>query len=341
MQQPPVQLPHTVYLEITNRCNSKCATCVRTYAMPEEERDLGLEEIRALVAGFGDTPPQRFVLNGIGEATLHADLVEIVAMLKQTRARVLFNTNAIALRPALALQLSRAGLDELRISCDGARRETYKLLRGVDSFHKVVDNVTAVARALKEAGAAQPALSIWITGTADNVEELPALVDLVHSMGVPELYYQRLVFRDDATAFGVANAGHAILKTSQGDLPARQRQAFAAAEDRARELGVKLRGSGNADAPSAVPRSGDSTGRPWQQCGRPFASTYVTANGNVLPCCISLFATSDYEAITLGNVFRSPLLKVWNDHRYEDFRNRFHSDNPVDCCRRCGTDWSL
>ena len=51
--------------------------------------------------------------------------------------------------------------------------------------------------------------------------------------------------------------------------------------------------------------------------------------------------SADYEAITLGNIFTSPLLKVWEDDRYTEFRRRFHTDDPVDCCRRCGTDWSL
>ena len=327
-----------LYLEVTNRCNSKCATCVRTFDLAEPERDVDLKDVRRLVASFPPgQAPRRVVLNGVGEALLHRNLIEIVTLFVATGAEVSFNTNAITLSPEMALALARAGLAALRISIDGAQRATYRSLRGVDALHRVAANTRAATCALADAGLVRPAVSIWFTGTRGNVGELPAMVRLARDVGVSELYFQRMVFRDGDRAFGAARADESL---ARGGLSAQEERAFQEAQQLASELGVTLRGSGNAEEPRAVlPRPNQD--RPWSACKRPFNSAYVTANGNVLPCCVAPFATADYAAITLGNAREQGLPEIWRGARYEAFRARFGTDDPVDCCRRCGVDWSL
>jgi radical SAM protein with 4Fe4S-binding SPASM domain len=79
--------------------------------------------------------------------------------------------------------------------------------------------------------------------------------------------------------------------------------------------------------------------RPWSGCTRPWRSTYVTANGNVLPCCIAPFATRDYEGLILGNAFERPISEIWSGAEYEAFRRAHASDDPPEPCRGCGTRW--
>jgi radical SAM protein with 4Fe4S-binding SPASM domain len=67
----------------------------------------------------------------------------------------------------------------------------------------------------------------------------------------------------------------------------------------------------------------------------------VTANGNVLPCCISPWVTRDYRALVLGNVFRERFADIWNGERYRKFRTDFEGDAPPDPCRGCGLLWSI
>ena len=45
------ELPRQVYIETTNRCNSRCQTCVRTFHPLEPARDLSLDELAILLAG--------------------------------------------------------------------------------------------------------------------------------------------------------------------------------------------------------------------------------------------------------------------------------------------------
>jgi radical SAM protein with 4Fe4S-binding SPASM domain len=68
---------------------------------------------------------------------------------------------------------------------------------------------------------------------------------------------------------------------------------------------------------------------------------YVTANGNVLPCCIAPFTGVPYGEIVLGNLFTDVAETIWNGPRYRDWRRRMLSDKPPAACEGCGAGWSL
>lgn len=332
------QIPHlkSLYVEITNRCNSLCTSCVRTYDLAEPERDLPYEQVKALVTRLApEDSLDRVVLNGVGEATLHPRLVEIVSLFTERGTQVLFNSNAIALSPDMAVALGRAGLQELRISVDGATPATYKHLRGVDVLDRVLRNVKAARQALDEAQLATPKLSIWFTACRSNLREWPAMVRLTHETGVRELYFQRLVFRDELE-FGSATRQEAL---TQG-LSERERAALVEARQLAHTLGVELKGSGASDDAERVVDL-DSAARPWAGCRRPYESAYVTANGKVLPCCIAPFSTANYASSVLGDVTNTSISDVFRSDAYETFRKEFESEDPRECCKRCGSDWSL
>ena len=89
------ELPRSLYLETTNRCDSECQTCVRTFRTTEPPADLTLERVRGIVAQFPDL--DRVVLHGIGEPLLNREIFDIVAFLKSRVPLVLFNSDAISL----------------------------------------------------------------------------------------------------------------------------------------------------------------------------------------------------------------------------------------------------
>ncbi len=119
-------LPRSLYLETTNRCDSKCQTCIRTFETLEPPADLTLDRVRAIVDQFPLL--DRVVLHGIGEPLLNPEIFDIVAHLKTRVASVLFNSDAISLTPARARRLIESGLDEYRVSLDAATAATYRQL---------------------------------------------------------------------------------------------------------------------------------------------------------------------------------------------------------------------
>ena len=330
--RPPVvaTLPRSLYLETTNRCDSKCQTCIRTFQSLEPPADLTLEQVKAIASQFPVL--DRVVLHGIGEPLLNVEIFAIVAYLKTRSATVLFNSDAISLTAKRALKLIESGLDEYRVSMDAATRQTYRKLRGVDQFDRVVVNVRRLVALERERSRSAPRVSLWFTASRANLHELMAFVRLAGDLGVPEVYVQRLVFN----GLGLATAENAL----HGRLEQQERELLDQAEELARTLGLTLRASG-LTTPLVSLKGETSRPRPWAGCQRPWTLSYVTANGNVVPCCISPWVARDYQALILGNAFAEPFAEIWNGERYRRFRIDFESASPPDPCRGYGLRWSI
>jgi MoaA/NifB/PqqE/SkfB family radical SAM enzyme len=281
---------------------------------------------------------QRAVLHGIGEPLINRDLPRMIEHLKARGVTVLFNTNATLLTEVWGRKLIDSGLDEMRVSLDGATPLTYAAIRGAPLLPKIVANLRRFTRLQRELGAASPRLSIWMTGMRENVAELPDLVRLAARVGIREVYMQRMVYYlDQAQAPGMMDAGHALFD----DFDAQADRAVAEAEAVAAALGVSLTASGATSPRLSLEAAAQDGPRPWAACRRPWTTAYVTANGNCLPCCISPFATSDYESLKLGNLFERDFETIWNDARYQQWRLELLSDQPARPCAGCGVHWSL
>jgi MoaA/NifB/PqqE/SkfB family radical SAM enzyme len=332
--------PRNVFIEVTNHCNLLCETCPRTFVTYEEPKTLAWDDFLRIVDQFPEM--ERAILHGIGEPLLNKELPRMIAHLKGLGVYVLFNTNATLLDDRWARRLIEAGLDELRVSIDGADPKTYAAIRGAPLLHKLVKNVAHFVDVQRSLGADRPRVSLWMTGMRENIAELPAVVQLAARIGVLEVYLQRLVYYAD-------EPGAPGMMTGDGQLYDRMDETVDAylheSETVAAQLGVALRASG-ATSPrrslqgqaALAPVAAD---QPWTACMRPWTTAYITANGNALPCCIAPFATLDYESLKLGNVFEQPFDSVWNDGRYQDWRRRLLSPEPHPACANCGVCWSL
>jgi MoaA/NifB/PqqE/SkfB family radical SAM enzyme len=323
------ELPSTIYLETTNRCDSKCQTCIRTFATLEPPADLSLERLVRIVEQHPTL--MRAVLHGIGEPLLNKELFAMIDYLKGRGVAVTFNSDAISLTDAKIEQLLHSAPDEFRVSIDAATPETYLKIRGVPQFHRVVDNVSRLIARQRDLLRSVPKVSFWFTGIRANIHELPDLIRLAHKIGVAEVYLQRLVFYE---------TGLAVREQSlYGSLEATVKEAVEEAERLCKKYEIAFYASG-ASAP--LQSLGPVTAsRAWAGCQRPWTVSYVTANGNVLPCCISPWTAKDYKGAILGNAFQEPLAEIWNGERYQTFRTTFESDTPPDPCRGCGSLWSI
>jgi len=329
-------LPSQVYIEVTNICNSLCASCPLTFDhfLPyEPKHHMSWDTFRRVV----DQLPQieRAVLHGIGEPLLNKDLPRFVAHLKERGAQVLFNTNAILLDRKRGDALVEAGLDELRISIDAVTPELYARLRGVDKLPAVIENLKAfVARH----GSHQPKVSLWFVGLQANLHQMPDFVRLGAEIGVPEVYLQRLVFLGDGQKIGEDT----MMVPDQTLFSALERQEMdliVESEQLAARMGMVFHASGAATPRESIEIKGE---HPWQGCMRPWILMYISVNGTALPCCIAPFAAADFRSIILGNILEQPLAEVWNGQRYQDLRRAVLSEAPDPWpCQFCGKKWSL
>lgn len=326
----PGPLPRVLYIEPTNRCNSLCTECPRTFGInTESPRDITMAEFDRIIGQVPDL--QRVVLHGLGEPLMHPRVPEMVARLRGRGVAVTFNSNAVLLDRARGMALIEAGLPELQVSIDGATRRTYRLMRGVDKLDRVRANLANFAALKSALGITTPKVSLWLVATRQTIEELPDLVEMAQELGAAEIYVQRLVY------FGVGTAREELAIFGQAS--EREAEILAHCERRCRELGLGFAASRAVNPRVSVAAAGGE--RPWQACNRPYNLTYITANGNVLSCCFVPFTGHRYAETILGNVFEQPLAEIWHGSRYSAFRARFESDTPPQWCAGCGSKWSI
>jgi MoaA/NifB/PqqE/SkfB family radical SAM enzyme len=325
---PP--LPRELQVEVTGACNLRCRMCLVRYrpALDRVADSMCLHTFRGLV----DAVPhlERVTLQGLGEPLMAPDLVAMVAHASARGIDVGFNTNATLLTRAKANELIDAGLAWLHVSVDGATPATYEAIRGRAAFEAVGRNTAALVDVMRERGATRPAVQVVFVAQRSNLHELPALVELVHRWGVPELRVQNLShdFGDtDPTgeyrAIREYAAAEALWRGADRDVA----DVFGEARRRADALGVRLRlPATDPDAPEDGARGGGGPGCDW-----PWRSAYVTHDARVQPCCMVMGS----DRAVLGDLSQDDFADVWHGPAYRDFRARLLTDEPPRVCRGC------
>jgi len=321
-----MKLPTRLHLELTNRCNSPCQTCIRTL-LPDPERDLSVAEVARIAEGLPELSSVALQVNG--EPLLHPQLPDIICLLVDRGARVELNTNGLLLGGPRAAALIDSGLEALNISVEALDPGVYAQLRGIDAQSRVVDGLERFMQ-LRGPTPAQPRVSLWMTVTRRNLRDLPDLVDLAARVGAEEVHMQRLVY------FGELVAREE--ESLHGRLEAEHRSIIAEAERRAAASGVALRACGRHAPMEMLEAPADP--QEWRTCRRPWDSAVVMANGDVVPCCISTF-TAPRADIVLGNALSSSWTEVWEGEPYREQRWRMHEGEPPPHCAKCGGRWSL
>lgn len=167
-----VQLPCSVLLEVTNRCNLHCAVCFADSGRGETE-ELSLEKIRWLLErAIAAVGPSNLQLSG-GEPTLRDDLPEIIEIARKVGySFIQVNSNGLRLasdKNYLGRLLS-AGLSSVFLQFDGVDDEINRSLRG----RKLLDQKLNAIRNCGETGLGVVLVPTLVRGL--NTDSVGAIV---------------------------------------------------------------------------------------------------------------------------------------------------------------------
>ena len=163
-------------LYVTERCNSRCVSCDHWRT---GRRDINLEFIARLQPSFERLHTRVVMLSG-GEPLLHPEWAQIARLLKSMGLQVWLLTAGLAL--AKHARQAAELLDAMTVSLDGADRETYAAIRGLDAFDKVLEGVRAAA-------GHGVAPSLRVTLQRANYRQLPAFVDIARAAGARQVSF--------------------------------------------------------------------------------------------------------------------------------------------------------
>lgn len=321
---PP--LPRFAQVEPVGRCNLACRMCP-VNERGDEVAEMSLQRFEALL----DQMPglEELHLQGLGEPMLHPGFFDMVSMAAARGIRVSANTNLTLLTEARALRCVQSGLAAISVSLDGATAEVYEAIRRKASFAKVLRNLDRLVAARAAHGSDLEIRGVMVL-MRTNLAELPALVHLLHEHGVEELLVQRLssdMGQPELPGRYIPIRDYVQAAQLQpSDLPLAQR-VFDQAREEAARLGLRL----------CLPRlepAEDAGSRPAPRCTWPWDQLYVTAAGELLPCC--MVATADRASF--GRVFDDESVGLagrWHGEPAQAFRRALAEGEPPAVCRSC------
>jgi len=175
-----------VVWNVTQRCNLKCVHC---YAHAKDrvfENELTTEEGKRLLDNLAEFGVPVILFSG-GEPLVRKDLPELAAYAVQKGMRAVISTNGTLISPAMARTLKEIGLSYVGISLDGMEAINDRF-RGVKGAYK------SALEGIKNCQAAGIKVGLRFTINKANVDEIPAIFDLLEKMDIPRVCFYHLVY---------------------------------------------------------------------------------------------------------------------------------------------------
>jgi len=171
-----------IYLEVTNRCNLSCQTCIRN-TWEETQGDITSETFARIIKSIKKLPSRPDVFfGGFGEPLLIANIAEMVAEVKKVAGKVELITNGMLLTEDRSRDLIEAGLDILWFSLDGASPEQFSEVRVGGFFSAVLNNIKTFKH-LRKKHTHLPEIGISFVAMRKNIADLPRLIHMRNHLG--------------------------------------------------------------------------------------------------------------------------------------------------------------
>ena len=193
--------PSKLFVEVTTRCNLRCAMCVKQ--APGQglvEGDMSAETFERLAPAFPNL--DALVLNGIGEPTLHRGLegfIETARAAMPTSGWIGFQTNGQLLGHRRAESLVAAGVDRICISADSVEPGQLKALHGGARIGAIESAAGWLHDSAARSGRSV-SLGLEFVAMRSNLHQLPDLVRWAAGHGFGFLIVSHMLPYDAAMA---------------------------------------------------------------------------------------------------------------------------------------------
>jgi MoaA/NifB/PqqE/SkfB family radical SAM enzyme len=182
-------LPFEVQFSAEHRCNLRCIQCGATVErnhdiVPLMDRRLPIRALERFKKLASAQPVFEWLsLTGSGEPLIAPDFPAILELACGHHYTVAFNTNGTLWTREIAERVVDLGVTEVLFSIDGGCKETFERIRVNAKWEKVLDAVRMLVAVRREKGRSKPKIAFSSNFMRQNIEELPAIVDLAAELG--------------------------------------------------------------------------------------------------------------------------------------------------------------
>ncbi|MQY77827.1 MAG: radical SAM protein [Bacteroidetes bacterium] len=316
-------MPTFVCMNMDNQCNLRCIMCIRRKYSEEDlnARSYDFETFKRVADEV--FPYLRWVQLAIaGEPLMAESFREQLKIAKKYSVKVDLVTNATLLDDDLIDEiLSVTGC--LKVSIDGATKETYESIRIGAKFEQVIENIKRFnyfRRKIQQDR--RPRLALLYVLMRRNIEEIPQFMKLAkeleaESVSTTHVVIHQKKMKKESLVYHKELANYYMM----------------VAQKKANELNLHL------DIPPLFntvydvqgTRSKNNLKSEFKICPFLWKRAFIEWNGDVVPCCVPGHPV-------MGNVKKKPFREIWNNELYQEMRRRLMTNNPFNCCKHCFID---
>ena len=294
----PAPYPTFANIALTSKCHYKCFFCKRGEPDPSPHLPFAaLVGLRKLIEGV-----EIVDITSPGESLLYPQIREAIEFITSHNQKqgIQVTTTGLLLTEELAILLSKR-LYQLTISLNAASPECYERDMGSKRWWDILENIRTARRHIP-----REKIALSCVVHRDNLDELPALIDLAAELDV---WHVRLV---------------SMLSTK----PANIRKTLWFCRDRARaavELAKKAGAARNIIVSDMYETVQQKSNTAQVNCIMPTFGTYIRLEGEVWPCCYA-------HPQVMGSIHHPDGFDgAWNGRKYR----RLRQDNYFTQCRSC------
>jgi len=313
-------MPTFMIMNMDNQCNLRCIMCIRRKYSEEDlnARSYDFEIFRRVADEV--FPYLRWVrLTTVGEPLMAQSFREQLKIAKKYSVKVDLVTNVTLLDDDLINEILPV-TDCLKVSIDGATKETYESIKVGAKFEQVIENIKRFNYFRREIQQdKRPRLALLYVLMRRNIEELPQFMKLAKELEAESISTTHVVIhqkkmKEESLVYHKELANYYMM----------------VAQKKANELNLHL------NIPPLFNTVYDVQGRrsknnlksEFKICPFLWKRAYIEWNGDVVPCCVPGHPV-------MGNVKEKSFGEIWNNELYQEMRKRLNTDNPFDCCKHC------
>lgn len=307
-------LPLRLAIENGVGCNYNCQMC----ALRHLDRPMGFMTFVKFKHIYDQILPPYLNLTGYTESFLNPDIFKMIKYAKKNGSFVRIDTNASIMSSDISKQLIESGADSISISVDGSTPIIYEKICVGGRLYVALDNIKELVK-IRDEVKSPLKISIAIVVQKDNVDDLANIIKKVDELGVDEINPTPVVEYD------IKEFEKYTLKNCIPSLKV-QLNKISESVGIAAELNIQPLYDYINDYEMC--RLLYTTTR--YACYMPWHNTYITWNGDVVPCCYYYNAQ-----ISFGNVFNKMFKEIWNSEEYQKFRKSHSVGRGFKICQTC------
>ncbi len=175
-----------VVWNITRRCNLKCVHCYAHAKNVAFDNELTTDEGKAVIDDLAAFGVPVLLFSG-GEPLMRKDMTELAAYAVKKGMRAVISTNGTLIPTDTAKKLKDIGLSYVGVSLDGMEK-IHDRFRGVKGAFK------AAMKGIENCQKQGIKVGLRFTINRFNVNEIPAVFDLLEEKNIPRICFYHLVY---------------------------------------------------------------------------------------------------------------------------------------------------